>query len=138
MRILIVEDEHISRELLRRTLEPFGMSDCVGNGKDAIAAFHAAWDDRQPYDLICLDIMMPDIDGHEVLGHIRTFEKEKGICDEAQAVRVIMTTCLDDPNNFAKAFDQGLQWYVTKPIDRSQLLQVLSELGFSQSPHDSA
>lgn len=132
MRILIVEDEFISRELLRHTLEPYGECDCVENGADAISAFNAAWADRQPYQLICLDIMMPGIDGHGVLRHIRTLEREKGICDEEHAVRVIMTTCQGDPESFAKAFEQGLQWYVTKPINRAQLLEIVQELGFRQ------
>ena len=131
MRILIVEDEHISRELLRRSLEQFGVCDCVVNGREAIEAYHAAWDDKQPYELICLDIMMPELDGHAVLEHIRDDEQKKGICDETQAVKVIMTTCLDDPDNFARAFDRGSQWYVTKPIDRNHLMDVLEDLGLA-------
>ncbi|HEX7501078.1 MAG TPA: response regulator, partial [Polyangia bacterium] len=74
MRILIVEDDMTSRILLRKMLEPFGSCDMAVNGKEAVEAFRQAQEADEPYALVCLDIMMPELDGQEALQAMRAQE----------------------------------------------------------------
>jgi two-component system chemotaxis response regulator CheY len=128
VKILIVEDECISRTLLAESLSPYGVCDLASNGREALEVLNLAYDGERWYDLVCLDIMMPEMDGQEVLTTIRTMEEARGI-DRMTATRVIMTTALDDPRNILEAFTQGhCDAYLTKPIDKDRLLAHLREL----------
>ncbi len=130
MKILIVEDEFISRTLLVEILSPFGSCHIATNGRDAVKAFEKAWTDDERFDLICLDIVMPELDGQEVLAMIREREEARGIRGAA-ATKVIMTTGLDDSYNIMEAFTHGhCEAYLTKPIERHRLLEHLRELRF--------
>ncbi|MFO7655237.1 MAG: response regulator [Candidatus Krumholzibacteriia bacterium] len=128
MRILVVEDDFISRRLLCRYLEPYGECDVAVNGREAIQAVRRALNSGPRYDLVCLDIMMPDMDGQQTLREIRILEKEGGVAPEDTA-RVIMTTALEDHVNVMKAFRSQCDGYVVKPIERKRLLQILHESG---------
>ncbi len=79
MRILIVEDDFTSRRLLQKILAPYGECDIAVDGKEALEAFTLAVREGRRYRLICLDIMMPEMDGQQVLKKIRQMEKELGI-----------------------------------------------------------
>ncbi len=127
MRFLIVEDDFTSRRFMQSILTPYGECDIAVNGVEAVEAFAASLDST-PYDLICLDIMMPEMDGQEALKRIREIEKAKGIRSSAE-VKVIMTTALDDPKNVVEAYYKGgATSYVPKPIDRQLFLQLLKSL----------
>lgn len=128
MKTLIVEDDFTSRKLLQLMLLPLGECDVAVNGKEALDAFRLAASEGKRYDLICLDIMMPEMDGHEVLKEIRRMEEEEGIVGR-QAVKVIMTTALDDSKNILKAFNEQCEGYLVKPIEKRQLVEKLYSLG---------
>ncbi|MFP4460249.1 MAG: response regulator [Candidatus Zixiibacteriota bacterium] len=127
MRTLIVEDDFVSRNLLNRMLEPFGECDIAVNGKEAVKAFHRALDDENPYDLVCLDIMMPEMDGKEVLETIRDYEIEKEIVG-SDNTKIIMTTALDDPKTIMSSFRNQCDAYIVKPIDMKQIIKYLISL----------
>ncbi|MDP3479587.1 MAG: response regulator [Desulfoprunum sp.] len=128
MKILIVEDEFISRTLLTEILSPYGSCHIATNGREALEVLERACEADNRYDLVCLDIMMPEKDGQEVLAKIREMEDARGIRGMA-ATKVIMTTALDDSYNIMEAFTQGhCEAYLTKPIDRDRLLEHLREL----------
>ncbi|KIH75352.1 two-component system, chemotaxis family, response regulator CheY [Geoalkalibacter ferrihydriticus] len=127
MRILIVEDDFTSRRLMHKLLENLGECDLAVNGAEAVAAFEAAHRDGRPYRLICLDIMMPEMDGQDVLKLIRRREGELGVAPRHEA-RVIMTTALDQPRDVVEAFYRGgCTDYLVKPIDKKTLLEKLRE-----------
>ncbi len=129
MRCLIVEDDFGSRRLLLALLRDYGPCDVVVDGQEAIDAFRLAWEDNDPYDVVFLDIMMPNIDGQEALRRIRVTEAEFGIADKDQ-VKVIMTTALGDPKSVVEAFyEGGANGYIVKPIERSALVGELEKLG---------
>ncbi len=129
MNILVVEDDFISRKILLKILADFGQSDVAVDGQEAVHAFKLAWAKKQPYDLICMDIMMPHLNGHEALKEIRRLENQMGINDSEEA-KVIMTTALDDKKNVVEAFYKGgAASYFVKPIDRDKLIQELKLLG---------
>jgi len=129
MRILVVEDDFTSRKILQKILGPYGEVDIAVNGVEALQAFTASLNDANPYDLICMDIMMPEMDGQTALKKIRAMEKDRGI-PPAKEVKIIMTTALDDPKNVVEAYYKGgATSYVPKPIDKHMLLHLLKNLG---------
>ncbi len=97
MRILIVDDDADLGRLISNYLSSFGECEVAVNGQDAIESVKLAFEEAHPYDLICLDIMMPNLDGQAALKKIRDIEKEKGI-RVGEGAKVIMITALDDDN----------------------------------------
>ncbi|MBF0563740.1 MAG: response regulator [Nitrospirae bacterium] len=131
MRVLIAEDDFTSRTLLQHFLAPYGDCDVTVNGTEAVEAFLLAIDEGQSYDLICLDIMMPELDGLKVLKAIRDKEKALGISPKEES-KIIMTTALDSPKNVIEAYYRGgCTDYLTKPIDTQKLLSLLRDYGFA-------
>ena len=128
MRILIAEDDLVSRKFIHKILSECGECDLVINGKEAIDAYMMSTTDDEPYDLICLDIMMPLIDGTKVLKTIRDLEKQSKIPDDKKA-KIIMTTALGDTQVVQRSFDYGCDAYASKPIDVDKFKDVMRKLG---------
>jgi two-component system chemotaxis response regulator CheY len=126
VKILVVEDELTSRELLKVILEPYGAIETAEDGIQALKAFNMA-QANQPYDLICLDIMLPKMDGQQVLKGIRKIEADKGILGP-DAVKIIMISALGDFENVTEAFSAQCTSYITKPIDADKILAELRNL----------
>ena len=125
LKVLIVDDDFMVRVLVKEFLTSFSDCDMAVDGHEAIQAFHLAWKSQKPYDLICLDIMMPEMDGQEVLCQIRAAEKQMGIKPKNE-VKVVMVTALNDPKNVFQAYSKGgATSYVVKPIVRDQLIDEL-------------
>jgi len=128
MKSLIVEDDFTSRLLMQKFLAPYGESHVAVNGNEAIEAFTQAINSDEPYQLICLDIMMPEMDGHATLKEIRAFEENKGIM-VGDGVKIIMTTALGDMDNKLTAVKEFCDAYLVKPIDRSKVLELIDSFG---------
>jgi two-component system chemotaxis response regulator CheY len=128
MNILVAEDDFSARKVLQKFLSPYGECDFAVDGEEAMYAFKLALRDNNPYDLVCLDIMMPKKDGHQVLKEIRELENERGIYG-LQGVKIIMITALDDPKNIMDAFKSQCEAYITKPIDKNELQDRMRNLG---------
>lgn len=127
MRALIVEDEFLSRKILRSFLMTLFEVDIVVNGREAVEAFKLAHTEKQPYDLILMDIMMPEVDGIEALHRIRQMEEEEKLTPKT---KVIMTTALDDPQTVIKSFHEGeASGYIVKPVAKDKLYAELTKLG---------
>lgn len=128
MRILIAEDDLTSRKLLYKFLSKYGECDLAVDGLETLDAFLISLKENKPYDLICLDIMMPKVDGVKVLKHIKDLETQKGILPEKRS-KIIMTTALAEAQFVQNAFDIGCDAYAAKPIDFNKLIDVLKKLG---------
>lgn len=124
MKILIVEDDLTSRLLLREMLKAYGPAQVAVNGKEAVAAVNAALDSGEPYNLICLDIMMPEMDGQQALKHIRSMESARGVLPADRAI-IIMTTTLSDVKNVVTAISGLTNGYLVKPFNKAKLLELL-------------
>ena len=131
MRILIAEDDLASRRFLLKFLSKYGECDLVVDGLEAIDAFLISIKEERPYDLICLDIMMPKVDGVKVLKAIRELETQKGILDEERS-KIIMITALAETKLVQEAFEIGCEAYATKPIDTGKLVEVMEKLDLIQ------
>jgi two-component system chemotaxis response regulator CheY len=128
MRALIVEDDYASRKLFRAILVPHGRIDVAVNGQEGVEAFQLALEEGEPYDLICLDIMMPEMDGQQTLRAIREIEAERGILGYG-GVKIIMVTALGGQDQVRLAFREQCEAYLVKPISRDLLLGTVRELG---------
>lgn len=128
MRILIVEDEFTSRKLLTALLSDYGQCDTASDGVECVELFKMALDENLPYDLVCMDIMMPNKDGHQALKDIRVIEQDAGVRSSDEA-KVIMITALNDPKTVVKAYYKGgAAAYLPKPIEVESLYAVLRDL----------
>ncbi|HOS97149.1 MAG TPA: response regulator [Deltaproteobacteria bacterium] len=132
MKILIVDDDFTSRILLQEMLSPYGQCHVAVNGREAIEAFMVAWNEGSPYDLVCLDIMMPEVDGQTVLKGIRAMEETEGV-PLGNGVKIIMTSALDDKENVLSAFKELCDAYLVKPINKVKLLGYLRDLRLIQA-----
>lgn len=112
MKTLIVEDDFASRVLLLALLKSHGPSHVAVNGKEAVAAVLAAMEAGDPYDLVCLDVMMPEMDGQEALKEIRALEKARNISFD-DGVKIIMITAKQNVKDVTTALANG---YLVKPI----------------------
>lgn len=128
MKILIAEDDLASRKYLGKVLSKYSECDMVIDGLEAIDAYMISMSEEEPYDLICLDIMMPKVDGVKVLKTIRDLEKQKGIETEDR-VKIIMTTALGETQVVKTSFEYGCDAYASKPIDISKLFEVMGKIG---------
>lgn len=124
MKVLIAEDDFASRKFMLRFLSKYGECDITVDGLEAVEAFTMALEENEGYDLVCLDIMMPGLDGYQALKKIREIEKEK-LVPEERAVKIIMTTALNEGKNVTKAFELGCTAYAGKPIDQDKFENVL-------------
>lgn len=127
MKILLAEDDFATRKFMLNFLSKYGECDVTVDGMEAVDAFMMALEENEPYDLICLDIMMPVMDGYQSLVGIRNLEKERNI-PEDKAVKVIMTTALNDEKNVKMAFELGCTIYSGKPIDQDRFEKALKKL----------
>ena len=127
MKILLAEDDFVTRKFMVNFLSKYGECDVTVDGMEAVDAFMMALEDDEPYDLVCLDVMMPVMDGYQSLAGIRNLEKERKI-PEDKAAKVIMTTQLNDEKNVKMAFDLGCTIYSGKPIDKDRFEQALKKL----------
>ncbi len=132
MKILIAEDDRVSRVFLEKFMSDYGVCDVAADGMEALDLFMESMKKKEPYDLACLDIMMPKVDGIKVIKVIRTMEKQQSIAT-AERVRIIMMTALADVDYVDQAFALGCDAYASKPIDTDKVEEVLAKLGFDKN-----
>jgi two-component system, chemotaxis family, chemotaxis protein CheY len=128
MNTLIIEDDVTNGLFLQQLLKHYGPSQVAVNGKAAVEAVRLALEAENPYDLIFLDVMMPEMDGHTALKQIRVLEEEAGIWASYQAKVVMTTALLSDTQKASAAFSSVCHAYVGKPIDKAKLLEILRQL----------
>ena len=124
MKTLIVEDESTSRLILQNVLSRYGECHVAGNGREAVTAFQTAAGNGLPFDLICMDIIMPEMDGKQAVKQIRAVEETLGV-KPILGVKIIMTTVSTDMKEIIQSFQQLCDAYLFKPIDTAELISKL-------------
>lgn len=128
MRILLAEDDFATRKYMSKFLSKYGDCDVTVDGMEAVDAFMIALDEGEGYDLICLDVMMPVMDGYQALKGIRDIEKERNVEPENMA-KIIMTTVLNEEKHVKMAFELGCTVFSAKPLDVDRFEDALRRLG---------
>lgn len=115
-RILVVDDEQDTLDYLELLLQREGFDvSCALSGEEALEILHKSDEfDQKSIDLILLDILMPDMNGVEVLQRIRSDES-------LSSILVLVLTCLEKVDDKVRAFDAGTDDYLTKPFDHREL-----------------
>ncbi|MDH4134825.1 MAG: response regulator [Gammaproteobacteria bacterium] len=113
---LVVDDSTTIRRLLDLTLQPLGIAvEFADRGEEALSMVR-----RHRYDIVFLDVMLPGIDGYKVCKQIKGEKNTKGI-------PVIMLTSKDGAFDKVRGIMAGTDVYLTKPLDRGQLIQALNK-----------
>jgi len=124
VKTLIVDDDFVCRLLLQELLKTYGPCHIAVNGKETVGAVRAALDEGDPYDLICLDIMMPEMDGQQALKEIRALEASRRIFSPRWA-KIVMTTAASDSTSVMTAMREQCNYFLIKPIRKDLLLNSL-------------
>lgn len=131
MRALIVDDDFYSRVMLHDMLRPVAECHIAVNGEEAVGAFQKALDDGRRYDLVCMDLVMPEMDGQQALRELRAIEDGLGLSDEDR-VKVIVVSMVEDSKETNDAFFLGgADSFLVKPIDEARLMAELRTLGLA-------
>jgi len=133
MRFLLVDDDFYCRELLKAVFSPYGSCDLALDGSEAISHFRRALDEDQPYDFICLDVIMPGLSGLETLDCIRQIERSYNI-HGCKRVQIIIITGFDDPKLSARTFQKDCESYLAKPFTPQKILDMVRELSDQFQP----
>lgn len=128
MKVLVVEDDPTQRLFLQKFFEKYGSCDGAETGLEAEALFRASLEKRQPYQLVCLDILLPDKSGQELLKLFRGLEQASGVSLQNRC-RILMVTALKDLKDVTEAFASDCDGYLVKPVEPETIKQKLVALG---------
>ena len=123
------DDDKPTRQLLKAMVSKVGECETADNGKKAISAFIKAWQDWRPLDLILLDILMPEMDGNQVLSKIRELEREKHIPEKLK-VKIIMISGVSEKERVMTCLRDGCDDFLVKPLETRPLINKIRHFGF--------
>ncbi len=126
MKILIVDDELVSRTKMETIISDFALCTAVDSGSAAVTAFEKALRDNKPFNIILLDINMPEMDGTETLFKIREIENKTTPPKEKQTI-IIMVTSHSDKDNIITCIQAGCNDYVVKPFNKKIIREKLDK-----------
>lgn len=130
---MVVDDELVSRLKAWKILSEFGECQMAKDGVEALERIQQAYEEKRPYELLTLDIKMPDIDGLEALKTVREWEHARGVM-LGDGVKILMLSVSHGPTEVLKAFQGGCESYIYKPFNRDDLLEVLVKLNLVGKP----
>ncbi|MBU8871290.1 MAG: response regulator [Gemmatimonadales bacterium] len=130
MKFLVVEDGFLNRHHLCNLLSPHGTVDVAIDGHEAVEAVRLALEKNEPYDLVCLDIIMPGMDGNDALKKVREMEAESGY-GPGEGMKILMTTASDCRKRVMEAFRDQCDGYLIKPIWEEALLEAIQDAGLT-------
>jgi two-component system, chemotaxis family, chemotaxis protein CheY len=129
MRALIVDDDFYSRITLHDMLRAVAECHIAVNGEEAIGAFKKALEDGRPYDLVCMDLVMPEMDGQQALREMRALEDDQGV-DQGERCSIFVVSMVEDNRETNEAFFLGgADCFLVKPIEENRLMAELREHG---------
>ena len=120
MRILIAEDDFASRKFMLKFLSKFGECDLTVDGMEAVDAYLMALEANDPYDLVCLDIMMPVMDGLTAAKMIRASGRS-----DAGTIPIIAMSANAFTDDIEKSHAAGMNAHLVKPLDMEKLKETI-------------
>ncbi len=130
MKILIAEDQAISREILIRMLADIGQIDAFATGQDALNAFKKGLENSDPFKIMISDVSMPIMSGIDLLKAIRAFEQTKKIPGQDR-VKVLMLTSCADKDTVISCYRAGCDDYAVKPFNKRVVIEKIKKFGFT-------
>lgn len=128
MKVLIVEDDLSNSVYLEKLLPEGTESVRAADGAQAIELFTASLESGARFDVVFVDLLLPKMDGHEVLCSIREYEEEKNI-EGDDATALVVVTSVDSPDSLSFAKLAGCVDYLQKPIAKQAVTDVLQRIG---------
>ena len=135
MRILVVDDDFVSRMKIKALLSGYGNCDMAPNGELAIRIFKKAHREKNPYRLITMDINMPGMTGQQVVHKIREWEESQGIKNN-QLANILMITIHNSIENITTSFEEGCEWFLVKPVTPENLREAMTKMGFARIQYE--
>ena len=127
-RLLLAEDVEINREIVISLLEPAEIEiDCAVNGAEAVEMFAA---EPNRYDMIFMDMQMPQMDGLEATRHIRDIESKLETANARKRIPIVAMTANVFKEDIQKCLDAGMDAHLGKPLDMNEILQILKRYLF--------
>ena len=127
MNVLVAEDDIASGKFMQKLLSKYGEVVLARDGIAAVNEFVDAAENGNNFDLVCMDIMMPKIDGYKALASIRDAERKLGFARDSRC-KVIMISALDEGFDASYASDD-YEEYMCKPIDIIKFDRLIKKLG---------
>lgn len=127
MRILVVDDELVSRAKLQKNLEAYGQCESAAGGRQALELIDSALASGQPYDLVTLDVAMPGMNGNDLLLELR--RREKASLTPGNGSKVLMVTAHGERSQVVECMQSGCDDYVIKPVKPDDIRKKLRILG---------
>jgi two-component system chemotaxis response regulator CheY len=127
VRTLIVDDDASSAMVLQALLIRYGDCRIAVNGLEGIKAMNEARNSGKPFNLICLDLNMPEMDGQSTLEEIRSIESDLGI-DDFNRTKIVMITATTEKAAVIRAIQAQCDGYIVKPFQKLRLLEELHRL----------
>ena len=131
MRILIVDDDYVSRSKLKAMLSGYGDCDAVPNGALALEMVKSAQEEGVPYNLVTMDVDMPGDKGQEVVEKIRKWEETTNLTSHPSDIKILMVTVVSQPQVIMTSFRKGCEGYLVKPITPHSLRESLGKIGIT-------
>lgn len=128
-RFLVVDDDSVARLLLGDFLSEFAPCDTAADGKEAFYLFETALAEGKPYSLLCIDLMMPEMDGHTLIRKIREFEKAHPVFSDLHTVIFVITASSSTSDRADLLQKYQCDDYLTKPFSRNAIAANLYENG---------
>jgi len=128
MRILIVDDDYVSRSKLKAILGLQGDCDCAASGEIALKMFEAADKEMMPYNLVTVDVEMPEMNGKELVAQLRQWEEKHGV-GLTERAKILMVTIKKELRTVSASYSEGCDGYLVKPVTPETVAQALKEIG---------
>jgi len=128
LRFLVVEDDPTAGSLLQYILAQHGNCLLCETGAEGLSAVEAAYAKNAPFDLVILDLFLPDVHGDEILREIRHLEAQKGLSDSDERTHVLINTASRDMDQLRQSLGLEPDGYLLKPVNVDALLRRIAEL----------
>lgn len=124
--MLVIDDQMTTRMLLRCMLETYGEVVEAKAGKEGVALFGAALADGAPFQMVCVDLGLPDIDGNQVLEQLRAVEVQQQVRAPAT---IVVVSGNDTEEARGDALERSADAYLTKPVSYESMFALLARIG---------
>jgi two-component system chemotaxis response regulator CheY len=125
MRILIVDDDYISRLRLKSLLQKYGDCDAASDGDLAIAMYKSALKEDMPYHLVTMDVEMPDMRGQDVVHKLMEIQKDSA--DPEHSFKVFMISGKKNMQDVASSYFEGCEEYILKPVTPDKIAEAIKK-----------